>query len=132
MKPRSKKIKDDVKLSVDSGHTIAKSKSTSIVSSGHDEVEARNMLKEAVDIFLEFTRPNVHKKRETLKVFSAQIKHKNTTQHSLISCDMVEYHFNHLFFYNKEQLAFKVWLKKDYKNIKEALKDVGITVNIKQ
>ena len=56
------------------------------------------------------------------------IKHKNTEQNSLIVADKVEYINNHLMFYRKNNLVFKVWLKKDYKNIKEALRDVGIKV----
>ena len=40
--------------------------------------------------------------------------------------DKVELVNNHLMFRLKKELIFKVWLKKDYKDVKEALKDVGI------
>ena len=44
----------------------------------------------------------------------------------LLRADKVELVNNHLMFYLKKELVFKVWLKKDYKDVKEALKDVGI------
>jgi hypothetical protein len=57
------------------------------------------------------------------------IKHRNTTERSLLSCDKIEYYDNHLMFYLKEDLIFKIWLKKDkYKDINEAIKDVDILV----
>jgi hypothetical protein len=75
---------------------------------------------------------NQHQKKETLALWNANIKHKNTEQSSIIFCDRVDYHLNHLFFYNKDNPVFKVWLKKDYKNIQQALKDVGIYSNLSE
>ena len=46
----------------------------------------------------------------------------------LLRADKVELVENHLMFYLKKELVFKVWLKKDYKDVKEALKDVGISL----
>lgn len=45
-------LKSDVELWTECGHVIAKSKSTGVVTSGHDTIEAVNHLKEAVDVFL--------------------------------------------------------------------------------
>ncbi len=69
------------------------------------------------------------------------LKHKGISEDSRIFCDKIEYIYNkeefqgkdvldhHLMFYLKGQLVFKVWLKnKKYKEINEALKDVGISV----
>ena len=42
--------------------------------------------------------------------------------------DKVELVENHLMFYLKKELVFKVWLKKGYKDVKEALKNVGISL----
>ncbi len=72
----------------------------------------------------------------------AYVKHKNTEEKSLILADKVEYIKNkkgdffdhHLMFYSGGYiLIFKVWLKnglkdKPYKNVKEACRDVGITI----
>ena len=74
--------------------------------------------------------------------FDVLIKHKNTEEASrLFDCDKVEYiqdrkrglFDHHLMFYRKGKLVFKVWLKnsskdKEYKNIENALKDVGISL----
>ena len=46
----------------------------------------------------------------------------------LLRADKVELVENHLMFYLKKELVFKVWLKKGYKDVKEALKDVGISL----
>lgn len=68
------------------------------------------------------------------------INHKNIEMKSKIFCDRIEYLHNkikfggkpaldnHLMFWLGKELVFKVWLKqnKEYKNINEALKDVGI------
>ena len=59
-------------------------------------------------------------------IYPVWIKGENTEQDNLIVADEVELINDHLMFYWKKQLVFKVWLKKDYKNIKEALKDVGV------
>lgn len=59
-------------------------------------------------------------------IYPVWIEGKNTEQDNLIVADEVEYINNHLMFYWKGGLVFKVWLKKDYKDIKEALKDVGV------
>lgn len=70
------------------------------------------------------------------------IKHsENTKQLSYLFCDIIEYmhdrdgeYFDHhLMFYKNKKLIFKVWLRnnpedKKYKNIKEAMKDVGVLV----
>ena len=51
-------------------------------------------------------------------------------QPHLLRADKVELTNNHLMFYLKEVIIFKVWLKEgrweSYKDIKEALKDSGI------
>ena len=39
---------------------------------------------------------------------------------------LVEMKENHLFFYLKKQMVFKIWLKEEYKTLEDALKDVGI------
>ena len=63
------------------------------------------------------------------KQINVWIKHRNTTERSLLTCDKIEYYENHLMFYLKNNLIFKIWLKKDkYKNIQEAIKDVDIWV----
>ena len=75
--------------------------------------------------------------------FDILIKHKNTEEASrLFNCDRIEYiahkkgdHFDHhLMFCRGKELIFKVWLRNEphdipYKNIKEAMKDVGIDVH---
>ena len=73
-----------------------------------------------------------------------RIKQKNTEQPSYLFCDRVEYLHNkqkdffdhHLMVYNKGNLIFKVWLPnnrgdKEFKNINEALKSVGIILHEK-
>ena len=80
--------------------------------------------------------------RKIKNIYPVWIKGINTEQDNLIVADSVEYINNkqgdffdhHLMFYWKGKLVFKVWLKnspKDnpYKNIKAALKDVGIRVS---
>lgn len=63
------------------------------------------------------------------ELIHAWIKHKHTTERSLISCDKIEYFDNHLMFYFKNNLVFKVWLRKDkYKDIQSALRDVDIVI----
>ena len=52
-------------------------------------------------------------------------KDKFEEPHLLIATE-VELVENHLMFRFKKELIFKVWLKKDYKDVKEAMKDVGI------
>ena len=75
-------------------------------------------------------KSNIHKQKEIKKgIHPVWIKGKNVEQDNLIVSDKVEYYANHLMFYLKNELVFKVWLKKDYKNINEALKDVGIEVS---
>ena len=59
-------------------------------------------------------------------IYPVWIEGKNTEQNNLIVADEVEYINDHLMFYWKGELFFKVWLKKDYKSINEALKDVGV------
>ncbi|MCX6706713.1 MAG: hypothetical protein NT001_01070 [Candidatus Woesearchaeota archaeon] len=80
--------------------------------------------------------------KNTIKRKRGFIGHKNTEEQSRIFCDRIEYVHDrgkfmgkpvfdhHLMFWNKGKLIFKVWLKhnKEYKNINEALKDVGIEV----
>ena len=63
---------------------------------------------------------------QKLKVDRFRIRHKGTSEASLLFCDKVEYGGNHLMFYEKGRLVFKVWLKKEPKTIEQALKDVGI------
>ena len=51
----------------------------------------------------------------------------NVQQPHLLRADEVEFINNHLMFRLKGELMFKVWLRRtDYKNVKEALQDVGI------
>ena len=83
-------------------------------------------------------------KRILKNIHPVWIEGKNTEKGNpnLIVADSVEYIANkkgrffdhHLMFYKKKQLVFKVWLKnspkdKPYKDIKHALKDVGIKVS---
>lgn len=70
------------------------------------------------------------------------LKHNKDIEPSRIFCDRIEYMHDkqkfegksvldhHLMFYLGKKLVFKVWLKqnREYKNIEEALKDVGILV----
>lgn len=55
---------------------------------------------------------------------------ENFEESHLLRADMVELINNHLMFYLKKVLIFKVWLKekkwKKYKSLKEAMGDVGI------
>ncbi|MBA7491769.1 hypothetical protein ES702_02317 [subsurface metagenome] len=50
----------------------------------------------------------------------------------LVRANKIELSGNHLLFYLDKELIFKVWLKLDkwenYKDINEALKDVGIEI----
>ncbi|PIN86699.1 hypothetical protein COV19_03420 [Candidatus Woesearchaeota archaeon CG10_big_fil_rev_8_21_14_0_10_44_13] len=76
------------------------------------------------------------------RLLNALIRHKNIGERSRIFCDWIEYMHDrrkfmgkpvfdhHLMFWSKGELVFKVWLKqnREYKNINEALKDVGIEV----
>ena len=72
-----------------------------------------------------------------------QMNHsENTEQPSYLFCDKIEYLHNkqgdffdhHLMFYGKKgRLIFKVWLRngyknKEYKDIKDALKSVGLEI----
>lgn len=74
-------------------------------------------------------------KKQEMQIIMAKIKHKNISQPSvLITANNIVMKGKHLFFYNHwkkkpENIVFKVWLKKKYKTIKEALKDVGIDVS---
>lgn len=61
-----------------------------------------------------------------MKIINAWIKTQNTEEPSLIECDSVNMKYNHLFFYLKKEMVFKVWLRKEYKTLEDALKDVGI------
>ena len=62
-------------------------------------------------------------------VYDVLIKQKNTQEPSrLFNCTKVELVGNEIMVYKKKELVFKVWLKKDYKDIEEALKDVGIEI----
>ena len=77
------------------------------------------------------------------RLLNVLIRHKNTEERSRIFCDWIEYVHSkgnfmgkpifdhHLMFWSKGELVFKVWLKQDkrYKNINEALEDVGIEVS---
>lgn len=70
------------------------------------------------------------------------IEQKNTECKSKIFCDWIDYMHDrgkfmgrpifdhHLMFWLGKKLVFKVWLRQDkeYRNINEALKDVGIKV----
>ena len=73
-------------------------------------------------------------KKQEIQIIMARIKHKNISQPSvLITAKHLVMKGNHLFFYNHwkkkpENVVFKVWLKKNYKTIKEAIKDVGIEI----
>jgi hypothetical protein len=74
--------------------------------------------------------------------FDVLIEHKNIEEPSrLFDCDRIEYlshkvgeHFDHhLMFFRGNKLIYKVWLRnkpedKPYKNIEEAMKDVGISL----
>ncbi len=81
---------------------------------------------------------DVIKSKEGLNVL---IDHKGVTQRSRIFCDKIEYIHDrnnnvfdhHLMFWNKGGLIFKVWLPnekkdKEFKDIYEALRSVGISV----
>ena len=65
--------------------------------------------------------------------FDLFIRHKNIEQFSRVfNCNKIEFIDNHLMVYKNNELIFKVWLKlykfKKYKNLKEAMKDVGIDI----
>ncbi len=73
--------------------------------------------------------------------FIVNIEQKNTTERSAIFCDEIEYMHDkvkdlfdhHIMIYNKGDLIFKVWLPnepedKQFANLKEALKSVGMEI----
>lgn len=65
--------------------------------------------------------------------FDVLIKQRNTQESSrLFDCDKIEFNGNHIYIYKKDKLIFKIWLKEDkwrnYKNINEAMNDVGIKI----
>lgn len=64
-----------------------------------------------------------------MKIINAWIKTQNTEEKSLIWGDFVVMQNNHLLFYLKKKIIFKVWLRKEYKTLEDALKDVGIVVS---
>lgn len=79
--------------------------------------------------------------KDVIKGKTAVIKHKNTSEGSRIFCDEIEYMHDrkgnifdhHLMFWLEGKLVFKVWLRnrpedKEYEDVYEALKDVGIKV----
>ena len=64
--------------------------------------------------------------------FDVLIETKNTTESSrLFSCTKIKYYFNHIMIFNKKDLIFKVWLRRDkYDGLKEAMQDVGMRLYI--
>lgn len=82
------------------------------------------------------------KMKGTIKCRHVFVEQKNTGERSMIFCDTVEYMHDrgtfmghptfdhHLMFWLGKKLVFKVWLRQDreYKNINEALEDVGMAV----
>jgi len=73
--------------------------------------------------------------KKEIQIFMAKIKHKNISEPSvLLNVSNIVMKGNHLFFYRTykkrpSDIVFKVWLKKKYKTIKEALNDVGISIS---
>ncbi|MFH1592176.1 MAG: hypothetical protein ABIB47_02300 [Candidatus Woesearchaeota archaeon] len=80
-------------------------------------------------------------KIENKNGLNVQIEQKGVSEPSKIFCDQIEYISNkkdnvfdhHLFFWNKGELIFKVWLPnnkddKEFEDIYEALKSVDILV----
>lgn len=89
-------------------------------------------------------------KIENKEGLNVVLKHKGVSENSRIFCDKIEYLHergnreylkgdcmpffdHHLMFYNKKDLIFKVWLPngdkdKEFKDIYEAIKSVGIKV----
>lgn len=77
------------------------------------------------------------------RLLNALIRHRNTEERSRIFCDWIEYVHDrrkfmgrpmfdhHLMFWSKGELVFKVWLRhgKKYRDINDALEDVGIEVS---
>lgn len=82
---------------------------------------------------------DIIKNKQGLDVY---VEQKNTTEKSRIFCDKIEYIHDwqrfmgkrvlnhHLMFWSGKELVFRVYLRtnKPYKDIYEALEDVGITV----
>ncbi|MDP2672985.1 MAG: hypothetical protein Q8O84_04185 [Nanoarchaeota archaeon] len=81
------------------------------------------------------------KSKEPMTIWIRGYDKSKFEESHLLRADRIEYLHDkegecfdhHLFFYLKKELVFKVWLKnkpkdKEYKNIDEALKDVGIEV----
>ena len=65
--------------------------------------------------------------------FDVLIEQKNTEERSrLFNCDKIELSGNEILIYRRKELIYKVWLKYDkwenYKSLKEAMEDVGISI----
>jgi hypothetical protein len=105
----------------------------------------RSLIKKKVLIkprkgYVMFTnKPRVENDLIEAEFFNCQIKHKGVEEPSRIFCDKIEYMHNkargsfdhHLMFWFRGELVFKVWLPneskdKEFKNIFEAMKSVGI------
>ena len=65
--------------------------------------------------------------------FDVLIEQNKTEEGSrLFNCDKIELIGNEIFIYKGKELIYKIWLKSDkwesYKDVKEAMKDVGISI----
>ncbi|MEI6731585.1 MAG: hypothetical protein WCK90_02795 [archaeon] len=61
--------------------------------------------------------------------FDVLIEQKGTAQASrLFSCDKIELRENHIMVYRSGEFIYKVWLQReDYKDLNQAMKDVGMS-----
>ncbi|MCX6818528.1 MAG: hypothetical protein NT129_00830 [Candidatus Aenigmarchaeota archaeon] len=74
---------------------------------------------------------NISKKDLIEEYMQVLFSQDNTAEHSrLFGIDRIEYIDNHLMLRRKDRLVFKVWLPYDkkVKNVKEAMKSVGMDV----
>lgn len=71
--------------------------------------------------------------KKEMQTIMCKIKHKGTTQPSILLVKKIVLKENHLFFYDdytEKNLMFKVWLKKKYKSIKKNIPGDKIKVAI--
>ena len=70
--------------------------------------------------------------KEPMTIWIRNYDKKKSEQPHLLRANKVELSGNEIYFYLGKELIFKVWLKEDkwknYKDINEALEDVGIKI----
>ena len=70
--------------------------------------------------------------KEPMTIWIRNYDKKKSEQPPLLRANKVEFSGNEIYFYLGKELIFKVWLKEDkwknYKDINEALEDVGIKI----